>query len=72
MKNTIQKTVIFNPDEVIRINQFLKILRSIDSCKDITFHKLIKLCISYGMEELAPHLQKVIDNSSYDFSEVTL
>ena len=72
MKNTIQKTIVFNNEEITDIEFTLKVLNSVIEYPDMTTHKLIKMAIDLGLQELKGQLQTVINSSHRDFSEVTL
>ena len=72
MKNTIQKTIVFNKEEIDDIEFTLKVLNSVIQYHNMTTHKLIKMSIEIGLQELKEQLQQVINSSPSDYSEVIL
>ena len=52
MKNTIQKSIIFNKAEYNKVFNSYQQIRKLDSVKDISFHKFVRLLIQLGLDNL--------------------
>ena len=52
MKNTIQKSIVFNKSEYNKILHSYNSITRLDSVRDITLHKYLRLVIQIGIDNL--------------------
>ena len=57
MKQTIQKTIIFNKSEMIELEAGFNLIQYLDGFEGITFHKFIKLMSQFGIDYLRDTLE---------------